>query len=1116
MNGDSGSGLPLSLNPDSLNSMPEFDDQSSGMKFLWSKICSNRRLTNLNDRELRNLLNEVKPNRGKWFSYEKPNQEKLYTAMETVWKTLNDSGVTFFTIFIIFFLMKSIFRKMQSLFNLKYLKRTRQIISEVCAFAFHQQPYISNILTYLVIRNPMDFDTIHTKMKNLQYQSKQQFLDDVELIYSNCFQYNTQPNHYLRKCASAMRKKTEQLSGSIPDIDLNVDDGNKSFLLPDDDDDGDRSVLFSDRGAATPRSNILSTLSANFNNHLEDDNISTNGHNSDQKSTEDAQSQLNSLEMSIQRINQIDLSKGSVDEIMYHLLTRRLTKKMRVFLDHCIQDRVPDLTDFMTNWIHDNQNLTSKQHSIANVNNLDHSELLDSEANYTEGLIIPYSFKSNLENTIPKARNMESDNRVFGVISSSCQKSSQNDSIISNEDSNSNELSTWFDPDLLNIDDIDLLKHFPELNPGPNVSELPIPQFLASGGLADLDNVSKSKFTYENYTKAKPLRHGYANSIFSNLEVLKKVRQLYNQVVMVRQFRAEEALQWLNQNNSEIISAQSEFKAPINISNESPFVDTPSARNLIQRFAITLLSHAGFEAAEPCALEAFTEIAADYITNIGKTLRTYLDNHNQKMSFEEIFMHTLYENGVPNLSCLENHYKYDVDKYGSRLKEVNRKLESALQNILTEPPDDLVTDDGDLNLEQNEESFLTGGLGEITGDDFFGFKELGLGMMTVPTRLITGKKKQAVVQVQEVSVEPELEYPPCPPFSPIASPEKQIGLLKQYFEDKLTDPDPQARLEDEEVPSRSRYKLKVPPIGKAGLSQRKRIAEAAIITDQKRLKRRQESEIRTLKKQKTEEEKMARAQAKLEQKQQREKEKQKAAAAKAEAKKKAAELQAEKKAVKEAGKATPTPASGAQPPESAPLEEIQEESPEPEEEFTSSTSASSVAAISQSEASDSATSSDEDENHSHQPTSKGYNPPLLKIKINLNRINNAISPSVSYDSHSKPKHASSKQHNNYKSSNSRPPKNYNSSNNAQYYDSTTSSSEMSASEETSSTSEDEFPASSQFSGHSSSKNHISASGSRGYKAPPGANSAKNKYPGGQKVLGKRSGHSSSRDNKKRR
>ena len=64
----------------------------------------------------------------------------------------------------------------------------------------------------------MDLGSMTKKLKSIAYKSKKEFVDDLQLIWSNCLKYNAEPNHFLRKHALAMRKETEKLVPLIPDI----------------------------------------------------------------------------------------------------------------------------------------------------------------------------------------------------------------------------------------------------------------------------------------------------------------------------------------------------------------------------------------------------------------------------------------------------------------------------------------------------------------------------------------------------------------------------------------------------------------------------------------------------------------------------------------------------------------------------------------------------------------------------------------------------------------------------------------------------------------------------------------------------------------------------------
>lgn len=61
------------------------------------------------------------------------------------------------------------------------------------AYFFHEpvDPIKMEVPNYfMVIKNPMDLGTIKKRLSNNFYESPQQFLDDVSLIYDNCILYN--------------------------------------------------------------------------------------------------------------------------------------------------------------------------------------------------------------------------------------------------------------------------------------------------------------------------------------------------------------------------------------------------------------------------------------------------------------------------------------------------------------------------------------------------------------------------------------------------------------------------------------------------------------------------------------------------------------------------------------------------------------------------------------------------------------------------------------------------------------------------------------------------------------------------------------------------------------
>lgn len=61
-----------------------------------------------------------------------------------------------------------------------------------------------------IIKNPMDFDTIRKKLKDGQYSSHNEWKKDVDLIYSNAIEYNTNES-VAGGMAIYLQKKTDKM-----------------------------------------------------------------------------------------------------------------------------------------------------------------------------------------------------------------------------------------------------------------------------------------------------------------------------------------------------------------------------------------------------------------------------------------------------------------------------------------------------------------------------------------------------------------------------------------------------------------------------------------------------------------------------------------------------------------------------------------------------------------------------------------------------------------------------------------------------------------------------------------------------------------------------------------
>lgn len=226
----------------------------------------------------------------------------------------------------------------------------------------------------------------------------------------------------------------------------------------------------------------------------------------------------------------------------------------------------------------------------------------------------------------------------------------------------------------------------------------------------------------------------------------------------------------------------------------------------------------------------------------------------------------MYENGVSSVGELEGYIQEDVERYGSKLQDVHRKLESSY----TETVNASINERGgaesaevQFEYQENDEAFMSGnfigggGIGGVEfGEDFFGFRELGIdkeiGMsnLGIPSRIWYGRQQDGgpsglTAGPVEDTHKNELPFLPAPPFIPLTEPTATIGLLHAFFTKRKEDLG--SILEDEFMPVSRRVaaRPKIPPTGKIVSSMKKRSAkpgELSALAEAKKRKRKKEKD----------------------------------------------------------------------------------------------------------------------------------------------------------------------------------------------------------------------------------------------------------------------------------
>lgn len=254
--------------------------------------------------------------------------------------------------------------------------------------------------------------------------------------------------------------------------------------------------------------------------------------------------------------------------------------------------------------------------------------------------------------------------------------------------------------------------------------------------------------------------------------------------------------------------------------NPFPRLSRGYAREQIAWQVRMLLAHTGFDGSHANALHILTDVTREYMMGLARTLRLYCDRFGTEMGAEEMVVHALHNSGGTHVQKLDAYIKNDVERYGVRLREWLRKSQSAYREQLTNLGRAVVEDDE--LLARDGEALTLGHFAEGLGDDFFGFRELGLDRelglagLSVPSRLFFGRAAPTNAAVADGERKVAPTYAPPPPVVLVsrASLPAQIGLLRPWYaahlvhgeEPKSTDIVPEV------APERPRYK--VPTSGK--------------------------------------------------------------------------------------------------------------------------------------------------------------------------------------------------------------------------------------------------------------------------------------------------------------
>ncbi|SCU94551.1 LANO_0E07140g1_1 [Lachancea nothofagi CBS 11611] len=772
------------------------------LKHLLASIQDNKSKLDISDYELRHLIMDVRKNRSKWASDDKIGQEELYDACE-------------------------------------------KVVLELRNFTEHSTAFLNKVSKreapnyYQIIKKPMDLNTVLKKLKTYQYNSKQEFVDDVMLIWKNCLTYNSDPKHFLRTHAIAMQKKSLALIPLIPDItirDRSEVERELEDIDKENDKDGEEEEEVSGTGrkggnvrgikhgpgekkSTTPetpsavdelRSEISNkgfkgskALSADEDNMDENEDISQVATKSNTRAGKSAvmENGVSGFDSgadieNLQEEEQLD-TRGDQEPIEKEEETREMDQEPGYEEDDEEDEEDGELGSNMylveKDDDKDDLELSTWKNSTASVRaelcikrgNLFDKHGLNMKAPAIlrnpgkmkdfEQFLKEYKDQQNAELERRKLEQESIMKNGFGTVVKqeeediSLALAQQSQGI--NNDSEMEKGSTEIE-----LDDANFLTEYNVANSVPAIkykgidnSEIDQAESKIVESILSNGNLHESEFLANKDKGLNP-------KINANIQLIQEIRHICHKIALIRMLQnPQNPSQQVKSNqinsNSQIwdthkykftcIDDDLDLDPVSRLSTRNQKHDKQLIRRLMHKNVSKIAMSNGFESTQPVAINMLTEIAGEYLSNLVKTVKIHHESTslNPKEPVEILEM-SLLENGIKKPDDLYSYIEAEFVKKNNKLTDIKLKLNNFLKEILRPTLQDL----SEKNFEDESQSFMTGDFSsEITGEDFFGFKDLGLdrefGVLSnsVPMQLLTFQfqGKGSETKIQDKKIQPE-------------------------------------------------------------------------------------------------------------------------------------------------------------------------------------------------------------------------------------------------------------------------------------------------------------------------------------------------------------------------
>lgn len=649
----------------------------------------------------------------------------------------------------------------------------------------HSTPFLNKVNKrdapnyFNIIKHPMDLNTVMKKLRALQYRCKKEFVDDLMLIWENCFQYNTDPKHYVRVHANAMKNKTLSLIPLIPDITIR-----------------DRAEVEAEEAKLQ---------------QLEDE--------SDEEPKAGKHSTKGKKRKLHHESNSIEEAKDPID----------------------LQTPAPDHS-------------TTEQHSLESYSGYDQNTKCDPELNFgnLESVLYQEMFGEQALRYVSKRYELFRDNKLqidspalgrdpkamgrFEECELDMFKTPE-----AKEEAKTARSYNGVERRLLDsVEDLGLERNdiLVEYNTGCGIPGFPWNVSANNRGT----NISGNANIENNQPSGYVNKSGQAKIFESNLEQIQIIRKLCSKIELIRQMQQQVYMHSTQFKSYEIQKInEKDLDVDSRLPNRDNF-DKNASFSAFRRSIAKLAMHTGFEETETMAIEALTEIAAEFLSKLGRSVALWMESSQpDELTLEDILLTVLEESGIEGVADLDTYVRDDIEKHSQRLLDHKKKLTTFLSDLL-KPVSDLT--DGEFN--DGSEQFISGDFSEEIGDDFFGFRELGLedelGLtsLSVPLHILQNRSFNFNIDHNQTMLKSHLSQ--IPEYDPIDLhvSERQLTPVKAALLKRLDTMScttilgdgKKVLLEGDQLPPKQRNsRPKVPPTGKLPTFRRKPISKVFFLPD---------------------------------------------------------------------------------------------------------------------------------------------------------------------------------------------------------------------------------------------------------------------------------------------